>query len=104
MRVSPQTIIEALGSGASVPFDVVLPGGEQRRSGEGTPRFTIVFRTDSALFASFARGHIGLLEAYFDQAVDVQGDFGAAMAAGMDAGLGTGFHPLLHVENHLHEL
>ena len=50
------------------------------------------------------RGHIGLLESYFDQAIDVEGDLGARVrrrhsAAGFD----RSFNPLGAVEQPLHE-
>ena len=64
-------------------FAVELPGGKRYRTGGGEPIFTLLFRTDRALMATFARGHLGLLEAYFDQEVDVAGDLGTAMAAAM---------------------
>jgi cyclopropane-fatty-acyl-phospholipid synthase len=54
--------------------------------------------------AVFTRGHMGLLEAYFDQAVDVTGHFGAALAAGLGSGLDQHFKAFSHLENQLHEL
>jgi cyclopropane-fatty-acyl-phospholipid synthase len=99
-----QTIVEGLGSGAGITFEIATPDGERRVSGNGSPRFSIAFRSRSALLSSFARGHMGLLEAYFDQGVDVHGDFAAALAAGMGGAFFKRTNPLLHVENHLHEL
>jgi cyclopropane-fatty-acyl-phospholipid synthase len=86
MDFSLQTAIDSLGARAGVPFAIELPGGVRYRTGEGEPVFTLVFRTDRALMATFARGHLGLLEAHFAQEVDVAGDLGAALAAGMRSG------------------
>ncbi|SFQ60608.1 cyclopropane-fatty-acyl-phospholipid synthase [Variovorax sp. OK605] len=97
-------VLEGLGRRASVCFAVVLPDGEHIPVGEGVPTFTVVFHTDAALLAVSARGHIGLMEAYFDQHVDVEGNFGAALAAGLAAGLDQQGGALNGLENGLHEL
>ena len=103
MDLSLQSIVDSLGAGAGVPFAVTLAGGKQYRTGAGEPAFTLVFRTDRALMATFARGHLGLMESYFDQEVDVGGDLGTAMAAAMRSGFDLRFDPLNSVENNLME-
>lgn len=104
MRIPLQNIVDSLAARARVPFAVELPDGTRYRSGEGEPVFGIVFRTDAALLSVFTRGHMGLLESYFDLDVDVQGDLGAALAAGMASGLDLNFKALNNVESGLHEL
>ena len=99
-----QNVVDSMGERARVPFAVVTPDGASFRTGCGDPVFRIVFRTDAALLATFMRGHNGLLEAYFDQSVDVEGDMGAAMAAGMSSGFDTQFNAVSGIENDLHEL
>ncbi|MES2787208.1 MAG: cyclopropane-fatty-acyl-phospholipid synthase family protein [Pseudomonadota bacterium] len=81
-----QSAINALGERAGKSFAVVLPDGKRLVTGADVPLFTVVFRTDASLAASFLRGHMGLLESYFDGEVDLEGNFGAALAAGMEAG------------------
>ena len=103
MDISLQSIVDSLGEGAGVPFAVAMAGGKQYRTGSGEPVFTLVFRTDRALMATFARGHLGLLEAYFDQEVDLEGDLGTAMAAAMRSGFDLRFDPFNSVENNLME-
>jgi cyclopropane-fatty-acyl-phospholipid synthase len=103
MELSLQAVIDSLGAGAGVVFAVELPGGRRYRSGSGEPAFTLVFRTDRALMATFGRGHLGLLEAYFDQEVDLEGDLGTAMAAAMRSGFDLRFDPIASVENNLME-
>ncbi len=102
MRASVQSVIESLGADAGVAFAVRLPDGSNYRV-HGEPRFTLCFRSESAVLATITRGHMGLLEGYFDQQVDVEGDFGAALAAGMNAGFDRRFNVLAGVENNLHE-
>jgi cyclopropane-fatty-acyl-phospholipid synthase len=103
MELSLQAVIDSLGAGAGVAFAVELPGGKQYRTGGGEPVFTVVFRSDRALMATFGRGHLGLLEGYFDQEIDVRGDLGAAMAAGMRSGFDLRFGAVDSMQNNLLE-
>ena len=98
-----QGLADSLAERAGVAFDVVLPDGSRLHSGTQAPAFTVVIHTDAALLALATRGHMGLLESYFDQQVDIEGDFGAAFAAGLASGFDGGFNPLNGVENNLHE-
>ncbi len=99
-----QRVIDSLAERAGVPFAVRLPEGDTCRTGVGEPRFALVFRTEAALLAAAMRGHMGLLESYFDGELDVQGDLGAAFAAGLTADLDPKFDMLGRMENQLHEL
>jgi cyclopropane-fatty-acyl-phospholipid synthase len=103
MDLSLRSLIDSLGQRSGASFAVEMPGGVRYCCGSGEPDFTVVFRTDSAVAATFLRGHIGLLEAYFDQQVDVLGDFGAAMAAGMNSGFDLRLAAVNSVENNLLE-
>ncbi|MGO9446029.1 MAG: class I SAM-dependent methyltransferase [Thiobacillaceae bacterium] len=104
MFLSIQSIVDRFGETIGVPFAIAGPDGTVYRAGAGEPVFTIVFRSDVALLAAFMRGHMALLEAYFDQAVDVEGDLGAAFAAGLASGFDRQFKALHDVESGLHEL
>ncbi len=101
-----RNLIGSLGERTGTPFAVVLPDGSRHRSAEGPepPAFELVFRSDAALLATLARGHMGLLEAYFDEEVDIHGDLGAALAAGMATGFDLKLNAIARVENELHEL
>jgi cyclopropane-fatty-acyl-phospholipid synthase len=103
MNLPFQAVFDSLGARSGVALAVVLPGGARYQTGVGEPVFTVVFRTDAALVSTIARGHLGLLEAYFDQQVEVQGDLGAAMAAGMRSGFDLQFGAVISLENNLHE-
>lgn len=103
MVMSLQQVVTALGERAGRGFCIVLPNGERLCAGPGEPAFTLRFGTERALASTFLRGHIGLLEAYFDGAVDVEGDLGAAMAAGMHAGFDLQSPALTSLENTLLE-
>ena len=95
--------VNGLAQGGGVSFAVQLPNGATIPAGEGPPAFTLVFHEDRAVAATLLRGHIGLLEAYFDGSVDLNGDLGAALAAGMRAGFDLSSAFVNGVENNLLE-
>jgi cyclopropane-fatty-acyl-phospholipid synthase len=99
-----QRVIEALAQRSGAAFEVRLPDGASCRAGAGEPQFTILFRSDAALLAAAMRGHMGLLNSYFEGEVDVEGDLGAAFAAGLKVDIDPKFDVLDRVENHWHEL
>jgi cyclopropane-fatty-acyl-phospholipid synthase len=100
---SVQALVDKLALQAGVPFAVRMPDGALCPSGPGAPAFTLAFRTDAALVSTFARGHIGLLEAWFDQEIDLEGDLGAAFGAALAAGFDLQFRPWNALDNRLHE-
>ena len=104
MRLPLQPLVDTLHTHSGVPFAMELANGNRYQAGSGEPAFTLKFHTDAALMAVLTRGHMGLLEAYFDQTVDVMGNFGAALAAGLGSGLDQHFKAFSHLENQLHEL
>jgi len=98
-----QPFVRDLATRSGCTFAVVLPDGTRCAGGTGEPVFTLRFRTEAALLATFARGHLGLLEAHFDGDVDLEGDVHVAFAAGLAAGLDQHWRPWNTVENQLHE-
>ena len=98
-----RALVDSLAQRSAVPFAVELPDGIRYEAGDAAPAFAIVFHTEAALLSALTRGHIGLLEGYFDQSIDVQGDLGMAFAAGLSAGLDTQTKPWNALENTLHE-
>ncbi len=100
---SVQPHLDAMAERAGFAFAVETPDGQRRAYGNGPAAFTLAFRSETALLAILARGHIGMLESYFDQSVDIEGDLGAAFAAAMSAGVDVQTRPLNALENHVHE-
>ena len=91
-----------MGERTSIPFAVRHVDGTETRTREGQPEFTIVFRNPRAYWRVAAFGHVGLLEAYFDGDVDVEGSLSQALAAGMEGQMdGT---PFTWIRNRWHEL
>ena len=70
-----------------IPYAVRFADGSEYRTREAKPEFTIVFRNPRAYWRAVAFGHVGLLEAYFDGEVDIDGSLQAALAAGMRGGV-----------------
>lgn len=103
MEHSLQAIVNLLGERAGVPFEVVTPTGLRYRAGGEAPAFQLIFRNERALAATFLRGHMGLLEAYFDQELDVDGSLAAALAAGLQAGFDMAASTINGMENDLLE-
>ena len=94
IRPFVQKLVDTLGARSAKPFALALPDGSVYRSGSGTPAFTLRFNAETALLATLTRGHIGLLESYFDQPLDVEGDLGAAFAVGLMAGFDPRLNPV----------
>jgi cyclopropane-fatty-acyl-phospholipid synthase len=103
IRPLAQKLIEQLGARAPQAFAVTMPDGTAYRSGSGEAAFTLVFRNDAALLATLTRGHIGLLESYFEGDVDVIGSLHAAFATGLAAQLDPRFNPIDPLQNNLLE-
>jgi len=103
VRPLVQNLIDSFGQRAGMSFAVVTPDGAVHHTGDEQPLFRVVFRTHGALVSTYLRGHLGLMEAYFDQTMDVEGDLNAAFAAAMASGFDAQFNPLGSIENSLHE-
>lgn len=102
--LSLRGILDGIAARAGVAFAVRMPDGAIIRAGTGEPVFTLTFRTDVAVLATATRGHMGLMDAYFDQEIEFEGDFGKALAAGMASGFDRQSGMLNGIENDFHEL
>ena len=97
-------MLRQVGERSAIPFAVRFTDGAEFRTRESPPAFTLVFRRPRAYWRSIAFGHVGLLEAYFDGDVDVEGSLGAALAAGMEGEFGGTEHTALTwIRNRWHE-
>jgi cyclopropane-fatty-acyl-phospholipid synthase len=100
---SVDRLLAAMGSRTAIPFRVVLADGSEHRCGAGEPAFTIYFRTRAAEARLARYGHVGLLEAYFDGSVDVEGEFALGFRAALDVGFADKVSPLVVLRNRWHE-
>jgi cyclopropane-fatty-acyl-phospholipid synthase len=79
--------MERVGERTATPFRVRFPDGAEYRNAESAPAFTLVFRNERALRRAGLQGHVGVLEAYFDGELDIEGSLAKALAVGMEAGV-----------------
>src|SRR2546421_10717446 len=98
-----ETALRRVGERTSIPFAVRFAEGGEHRTSDQPPAFTLVFRDARAYWRIAAFGHIGLLEAYFDGELDIEGNLAEAMAAGMEGGMDRP-KLLVRVRNWWHEL
>jgi cyclopropane-fatty-acyl-phospholipid synthase len=97
-------LLDGIAAKTTIPFRVVLADGSDWSSRPGAPQLTLKFRTAGAQWRTLAFGHIGLLEAFFDGTVDIDGDMPAAFRAASDSRFDDHRgHPLVAVRNRWHE-
>jgi cyclopropane-fatty-acyl-phospholipid synthase len=98
-----ERLLTALMRGTTIPCRIVFPDGSEFRNSGAPPRFTIRFRTRRGRRRLMRYGHVGLLEAYFEGDVDVEGDFAQAFRAALDMGFNRKPNPLVSMRNRWHE-
>jgi cyclopropane-fatty-acyl-phospholipid synthase len=96
-------LLTRIGQRTEIPFQVVFADGREHRSRAAPPRFTIRFRNGRGERRLLRYGHVGLLEAYFDGDVDVEGDFPLGFRAAFEAGFSGITTPLVKLRNRWHE-
>ena len=97
-----ETALRRVGERTSIPFAARFAGGGEYHNRESRPEFTLVFRKARAYWRIAAYGYLGLLEAYFDGEVDVEGSLTKCIAAGMEGGIYE-HNPLIALRNRWHE-
>jgi cyclopropane-fatty-acyl-phospholipid synthase len=97
-----ETLIRTVGERTDTPFVVRFPGGIQYHNSPRPPAFVVTFNNVRALRRTALFQHVGLLDAYFDGDVDIDGSLAAALAVGMEGGLDEP-NLLLRLLNHWHE-
>ena len=97
--------LAAIGEATEVSFAVKFANGATYRNRpETAPAFTLRFNNAAAERRVVLFGHIGLLEAYFDGGVDIDGSFQLAARAAFDAGFDDDPNALVGLRNRWHEL
>jgi len=96
-------IIEAIGRNTQLCLHTTFADGSTLQSREGMPDVRLHFKTAGAQWKTILFGHIGLLESYFDQTLDIDGDFNKAFAIGFESGFDRAPGPLVWIRNQWHE-
>ena len=94
--------LRQVGGHATAPLAVQFADGSRYANHAGEPLFTLRFRSAAAQWRAVLFGHVGLLEAYFDGEVEVDGDLAAAFRLGLERGY-TQPAPLVRLRNAWHE-
>jgi cyclopropane-fatty-acyl-phospholipid synthase len=99
-----KTVMRHLGARTQICFRVTYADGSSSQNLPGEPLVHFRFKTVGAQWNAVCFGHIGILESYFDQMLDIEGDFGRAFAAGLESGASHKPGPLIWLRNQWHEL
>jgi cyclopropane-fatty-acyl-phospholipid synthase len=97
-------LFATLGARTAVPFRVGFADGSSYQNLPGDPAFHLRFKTPGAQWNTLANGHIGLLESYFDQSIDVDGDFAAAFRMGYEGRFSHSQTLSVNLRNRWHEV
>ncbi|HEX6136219.1 MAG TPA: class I SAM-dependent methyltransferase, partial [Casimicrobiaceae bacterium] len=97
-------LLDTMMQGTDIPCRIVFANGAEYRNGEAAPRFTILFRSRRGESRLLRYGHVGLLEAYFDGDVDVEGEFPLAFRLALDREFSQTPNALVQLRNRWHEL
>jgi len=95
--------LDDIGRRVPVCFRVVFADGSEHRTRAEEPVFTLRFRTRGAERRALLFGHVGMLEAYFDQSLDIEGDFNRLFRVGMESGFDRRPNALNRLRNRRHE-
>lgn len=98
-----RSALARMGGRSDISFRVVFADGTEYRNREAAPEFTLRFRHSRVERRVAAYGHVGLLEAYFDGDLDVEGDFALSFRAAFDGGFDQQTNPLVALRNRWHE-
>ena len=104
VRAWIEQTLQEVGERTAVPFAVRFADGAEIRTQAAAPAFTLVFRNSRTYWRMAAFGHVGLLEAYFDGEVDIEGSLAKALAAGMEGQIDRRGTPFTWIRNRWHEL
>src|SRR5262245_5244731 len=97
-------IIDAIGRRTELCLRTTFADASTLQNREGTPQVKLHFKTARAQWNTILFGHVGLLESYFDQTLDIDGDFGHAFAIAFESGFDRSPGPLVWLRNQWHEL
>lgn len=101
--LSVKDFFDPLARRSGISFSVTTPSGQIVHAGDGDPAFHIRFHNRHAVTATLLRQHIGFLDAYFDQQIDIDGDLHAAFLAGTNSGFDVDPNLLNRLGNRRHE-
>jgi cyclopropane-fatty-acyl-phospholipid synthase len=96
-------VLATLGTRTKVPFRVGFADGSSYQNVPGNPAFDLRFKTHGAQWNAVVNGHIGFLESYFDQSIDIAGDFAALFKVAFESRFSHGQTLAVSIRNRWHE-
>ena len=96
-------VSETLGRSTHVCFRVTYADGSSWQNVPGEPIVRFHFKTRGAQWNVILFGHVGLLESYFRQTLEIEGDFARAFRVGFESGFERAPTPLVRIRNGWHE-
>lgn len=87
---------------SSIGFSARFANGQTFSTAQ-EPVIALAFHTHWAEVRAVLFGHIGLLEAYFDGSLDIEGDLSRAFAIAFESGFNASPSPLVRIRNRWHE-
>jgi len=95
--------LDGIGKQTRIPFRMVRADGSMYSNSEAAPAFTMVFKNRRAETRVVRYGHVGLLEAYFDGDIDLEGSLAMAARASFEANFDMRPNFQVHLRNLWHE-
>lgn len=99
-----KTLIMRLGMSTEISFHVTFADGSSWQNRTSEPDFRLHFKTAAGQLRVALLGHIGLLEAYFDGDLDIEGDLGRAFQVGFESRFDRRPSPMVWLLNQWLEL
>jgi cyclopropane-fatty-acyl-phospholipid synthase len=97
-------IMQAIGRGTRLCFHTTFVDGSAYQNHDGIPAVRLHFKTRWAEWRTILCGHIGMLESYFDQTLEIDGDFSQAFGIAFESAFTRSPGPLVWLRNQWHEL
>lgn len=96
--------LDSIGRSTDVCFRVIFRDGSHYQNHSAVQPAVIIHIKDSrAIYRILTSGHIGLLESYFDNSLDIEGDLKLAFRAGMETNFSSNPPLLVRLRNWWHE-
>ena len=98
-----KSLMRRLGERTEVCFGVTFSDGETWQNRAGDPLVHVRFKSSAAQWRIVAYGHVGFLEGYFDELIDIDGDLGQIFRIAFQSRFDRKPSPLVWLRNMWHE-
>jgi cyclopropane-fatty-acyl-phospholipid synthase len=95
--------LRAVAERTDVPFRIVFADGSEFQSRSEPPQVFVRFRSAAAEWRAALFGYVGFLEGYYDEQIDVEGNFALVFRAGLEGGFDRRRSRIVSMRNWWHE-